>query len=113
MIDETADLETAARRVAWGKWIHSRKESAIQFWLDRTTAGNTVINDMMAHFAHTELPVGGVNQSGIGKANGCYGFQEFSNARGIVRRQIDTLKYIYPPYSEQVMRIIQLILKYL
>ncbi|WP_229313143.1 aldehyde dehydrogenase family protein [Larkinella terrae] len=94
-------------------YIFSRKESLTQFWLDRTTAGNTVINDTLIHFAHTELPVGGVNQSGIGKANGFYGFQEFSNARGIVKRQFDVLSYIYPPYSDKVKKLIELIVKYI
>ncbi|GAB3275728.1 aldehyde dehydrogenase family protein [Larkinella harenae] len=94
-------------------YIFSRKESAIRFWLERTTAGNTVINDTVIHFAHTELPVGGVNQSGIGKSNGFYGFQEFSNARGIVKRQFGASSFLYPPYSNKIMRIINLALKYI
>ncbi|GAB3901741.1 aldehyde dehydrogenase family protein [Larkinella knui] len=94
-------------------YIFSRKESASQFWLNRTTAGNTVINDTVIHFAHTELPVGGVNQSGIGKSNGFYGFQEFSNAKGVVKRQFETLKYIYPPYSDKIKKIIEIIVKYI
>jgi aldehyde dehydrogenase (NAD+) len=94
-------------------YIFSRKESNCQFWLNRTTAGNTVLNDTVIHFAHTELPVGGVNQSGIGKSNGFYGFQEFSNARGVVKRQFGTLKFLYPPYSDRVKRMIKIILKYI
>ena len=93
-------------------YIFSRKESNRQFWLNRTTAGNTVLNDTVIQFAHTELPVGGINQSGIGKSNGFYGFQEFSNARGVVKRQFGTLKFLYPPYSDRVKRMIKIILKY-
>jgi aldehyde dehydrogenase (NAD+) len=94
-------------------YIFSQRESTARFWLERTTAGNTVINDTVVHFAHTELPVGGVNQSGIGKSNGFYSFQEFSNARGVVKRQFETLKYVYPPYSERVKKLIELIAKYI
>lgn len=94
-------------------YLFSRTSSAIDFWLERTTAGNTVINDTVVHFAHTELPVGGVNQSGIGKSNGFYGFQEFSNARGIVNRQFGVLDLIYPPYSDKVRRLIHFFVKYL
>ncbi|MFC5408426.1 aldehyde dehydrogenase family protein [Larkinella bovis] len=102
----------ASRSKPLALYIFSRNDSATQYWLDRTTAGNTVINDTMIHFAHTELPVGGVNQSGIGKSNGFYGFQEFSNARGVVKRQFGITEYLYPPYSDKVKRIIQFLLKY-
>lgn len=93
-------------------YIFSGKESNRQFWLNRTTAGNTVLNDTIIHFANAELPVGGVKQSGIGKSNGFYGFQEFSNARGVVKRQFGNLKLLYPPYSDRVKRMVKIILKY-
>ncbi|RRB07059.1 aldehyde dehydrogenase family protein [Larkinella rosea] len=94
-------------------YIFSQRNSATQFWLNRTTAGNTVVNDTLIHFAHTELPVGGVNQSGIGKSNGFYGFMEFSNARGIVKRQFASLQFIYPPYSDRVKKLLKILMKYI
>ncbi|MGV3561419.1 aldehyde dehydrogenase family protein [Larkinella arboricola] len=94
-------------------YLFSQTASATDHWLERTSAGNTVINDTLIHFAHTELPVGGVNQSGIGKSNGFYGFQEFSNARGVVHRQFGVLDLIYPPYSDKVKRLINFFVKYL
>ncbi|MFD1139722.1 aldehyde dehydrogenase family protein [Larkinella insperata] len=94
-------------------YLFSQTTAAAQYWLERTTAGNTVINDTLVHFAHTELPVGGVNQSGIGKSNGFYGFQEFSNARGVVNRQFGVLDLIYPPYSDRVKKLVNFFIKYL
>ena len=35
--------------------------------MDNSSAGGTVINDCVIHYGHTEIPFGGVNNSGIGK----------------------------------------------
>ncbi|WP_234734085.1 aldehyde dehydrogenase family protein [Tellurirhabdus bombi] len=94
-------------------YIHSRHEPTIQYFLKNTTAGDTVINEVLMHFANPELPFGGVNGSGIGKSNGFFGFQEFSNARGVMRRQFGTLKFIYPPYTAKVKKLIGYMTRYL
>ena len=66
-------------------------------------------------FVHPNLPFGGVNNSGIGKAHGHYGFMAFSNERSVVhqRRGITSFKLIYPPYTTKVKQTIQLVMKYL
>jgi aldehyde dehydrogenase (NAD+) len=80
----------------------------------RTTAGGGCINDTLLHFAHTGLPTGGVNTSGFGKAHGFYGFEAFSNARGILRQRtrFSAIQLMYPPYTGFVRRLINLTLKY-
>jgi aldehyde dehydrogenase (NAD+) len=81
----------------------------------QTSAGTTCINDTTIPFAHPNLPFGGVNNSGIGKAHGYYGFMAFSNERSVVhqRRGITSFKLIYPPYTTKVKQTIQLVMKYL
>ncbi|MBD2754313.1 aldehyde dehydrogenase family protein [Spirosoma validum] len=93
-------------------YIQSRNRQTTQYILDRTSAGNTVVNDTMVHFGNIELPFGGVNHSGLGKSNGFFGFQAFSNQRGIMQREFGTLKFIYPPYTDKVKKLIKYILKY-
>ncbi|UFH53339.1 aldehyde dehydrogenase family protein [Spirosoma sp. KNUC1025] len=93
-------------------YIHSRDRQHTDYVLAHTSSGNTVVNDTMLHFGNVELPVGGINNSGIGKANGFFGFQEFSNQRGIMQRDFGTMKFIYPPYTERVKKLLKLILKY-
>jgi aldehyde dehydrogenase (NAD+) len=80
----------------------------------RTTAGGSCINDTILHFAHTGLPTGGVNTSGFGKSHGIYGFEAFSNARGVLRQRtrFSAIQLMYPPYSGFVRRMINLTLKY-
>lgn len=94
-------------------YIHSRNRQNTQHILDRTSAGNTVVNDTMIQFGNVELPFGGVNNSGLGKSNGFFGFQEFSNQRGIMQRDFGTMKFIYPPYTNKVKKLIGFIAKYL
>ncbi len=63
-------------------YIFSGNRKNINFITRQTSAGGTVINDLMTTIVNPALPFGGVNQSGIGKSNGKNGFIEFSNARG-------------------------------
>ncbi|GAA4470644.1 aldehyde dehydrogenase family protein [Nibrella saemangeumensis] len=93
-------------------YIHSRNQKNINYFLENTSAGDTVINDTMLQFSHPHIPFGGVNNSGIGKSNGYFGFQEFSNQRGVVRRDFGTFKFIYPPYTDKVRKLIHALMKY-
>jgi aldehyde dehydrogenase (NAD+) len=93
-------------------YIHSRNRKTTQYILDRTSAGDTVVNDTLLQFGNVELPFGGVNNSGIGKSNGYFSFQEFSNQRGVMQRDFGTMKFIYPPYTDKVKKLINFIVKY-
>lgn len=93
-------------------YIHSSSAENIDYFLNNTTAGDTVINDLMLQFGNAELPFGGVNNSGIGKSNGYFGFQEFSNLRGVSKRQFGTMKFLYPPYTANVRKLMDLLVKY-
>lgn len=93
-------------------YIHSKNKQNIDYFLSNTSAGDTVINDLMLQFSNAEIPFGGVNNSGIGKSNGFFGFQEMSNLRGVTQRQFGTMKFIYPPYTEQVKKLIDMFVKY-
>ncbi|UHG89311.1 aldehyde dehydrogenase family protein [Spirosoma oryzicola] len=94
-------------------YIHSRNRNNTQYILDRTSAGDTVINDTLLQFGNVELPFGGVNNSGLGKSNGYFSFQEFSNQRGVMQRNFGTMKFIYPPYTDKVKKLINFIVKHL
>ncbi|MBN8821542.1 MULTISPECIES: aldehyde dehydrogenase family protein [unclassified Spirosoma] len=94
-------------------YIHSRNRSHTRYILDHTSAGDTVVNDTMLQFSTIDLPFGGVNHSGIGKSNGIHGFQEFSNQRGVMYRDFGTMKFVYPPYTDSVKKLINYIVKLL
>ncbi|MDZ7897608.1 MAG: aldehyde dehydrogenase family protein [Arcicella sp.] len=94
-------------------YINSGKEKNIQYFMENTSAGGTVINDSVIHYGHTELPFGGVNNSGIGKSGGIWGFTEFSNQRAVLRQRFGTFKMIYPPYTPFVGKLLRFFVKYL
>lgn len=95
-------------------YIFSGSEENIRFFIRHSSAGTTGINEIMLQFFHSELPFGGANFSGIGKAHGHAGFLAFSNQRSILRQKtgMTTLKLVYPPYTTTVKKMINLILKY-
>jgi aldehyde dehydrogenase (NAD+) len=94
-------------------YINSGKEKNIKYFMENTSAGGTVINDSVIHYGHTELPFGGVNNSGIGKSGGIWGFTEFSNQRAVLRQRFGTFKMIYPPYTPFVSKLLRFFVRYL
>jgi len=83
--------------------------------LSKTSSGGVVSNDVILHFAHTELPFGGVNNSGIGKAHGKWGFIAFSNEKGTLHqnRNFSMAKMTYPPYNNRLRKLMDTMMKYL
>lgn len=81
----------------------------------QTSSGTTCINDTTLPFIHPNLPFGGVNTSGIGKAHGHAGFLAFTNERSVLQQRvgITTAKLLYPPYKEAVKQTIDLVTKWL
>lgn len=110
--NEEAIAHIKNREKPLAMYINSGKESNIKFFMDNSSAGGTVINDCVIHYGHTEIPFGGVNNSGIGKSGGIWGFTEFSNQRAVMRQKFGTFKMIYPPYTPAVAKLIRFIVKY-
>ena len=94
-------------------YVHSRNRANTDYVLQNTSSGNAMVNELLTQFSNPELPFGGVNNSGIGKSNGIYGFREFSNAKGIMRRRFGTMKFLYPPYSDKLVTWLKKGLRYL
>ncbi len=78
-----------------------------------TSSGAVCVNDCAIHFLHHNLPFGGVNNSGIGKSHGYYGFLAFSNEKPIVKQRngLTSFSFFYPPYTPLVGRLINWLLK--
>ncbi|MEO9569616.1 MAG: aldehyde dehydrogenase family protein [Polaribacter sp.] len=95
-------------------YIYSKKNKNVQHILNNTRAGGSCINNNGVHFYNNNLPFGGSNNSGIGKSHGFYGFQEFSNARGVLKQNIPgALEMLTPPYTNLKEKIINLTIKLL
>ena len=94
-------------------YIFARHRRVISKILANTSAGDTVINDVVVHFANPNLPFGGFNQSGIGKSHGYAGFKALSHERAVMRQPRHTmLQLLYPPYTKFTKKLIDLTVKY-
>jgi aldehyde dehydrogenase (NAD+) len=93
-----AAINAAPKPLALYVW--SRKEANIEQMLERTSSGGACVNHCVAHFAHGNLPFGGVNNSGIGSAHGYFGFKAFSHERAVMRHSwFMSVKMFFPPYT--------------
>jgi aldehyde dehydrogenase (NAD+) len=79
-----------------------------------TSSGNAVINDCVIHFLHNNLPFGGVNNSGIGKAHGHAGFLAFSNEKGVLNQRVgfNNASFLRPPYGLKTKQIISTLINW-
>lgn len=76
-----------------------------------TSSGSFCVNLCMQQYAHTNLPFGGVNNSGLGNAHGFYGFRAFSHERATLRAgTLSVLKLLFPPYTPRVQGLSKLLL---
>ncbi|MEZ4946979.1 MAG: aldehyde dehydrogenase family protein [Cyclobacteriaceae bacterium] len=82
--------------------------------LSQTSAGSVCINDCVLQFTHPNLPFGGVNNSGIGKSHGYYGFLSFSNEKPVLKQKRGlALSYLfYPPFSQRMKMLLEPILRW-
>ncbi|MEA2236497.1 MAG: aldehyde dehydrogenase [Thermoanaerobaculia bacterium] len=104
----------AAREKPLVLYLFSRNRKVIREVMSRTTAGGTAINDTLLHFFQLNLPFGGVGESGVGKAHGKFGFEAFSNARGVFEQPtiFSAMQLLYPPYTNFKKKLIDLTIKY-
>jgi aldehyde dehydrogenase (NAD+) len=96
-------------------YLFSRDRRVKERVLRETSAGGTVINDTLIHFYQLNLPFGGVGQSGMGKAHGRFGFEAFSNARGVLEQPLtfSGIQLMYPPYTKLKQKLIDFTVRWL
>ncbi len=79
--------------------------------LMKTTSGGGCINDTLMHVGNSELPFGGVGNSGLGRYHGKTSFDTFSNFRSIIKKStwID-IPIRYAPYKNK-LNIVKMLLR--
>lgn len=95
-------------------YIFSKSNKTINNILDNTSAGGCCINNVAVHFYNNNLPFGGINNSGLGKSHGIFGFKSFSNEKAVYKQQLPSaLKLMMPPYTPFKAKLIRWVIKYL
>lgn len=96
-------------------YLFTGEKSSREYFIGQTRSGGVAVNTTLVHFFNNELPFGGDNHSGIGKAHGYYGFLAFSNERAIIRQRFRwaAADIITPPYTPFVERMSKLMSRFL
>jgi aldehyde dehydrogenase (NAD+) len=109
-VDSLADATAVvtARDHPLALYVFAEDDDEVDAVLESTTSGGVTVNGTLFHFANTELPFGGVGESGMGAYHGHFGFETFSHQRAVYERStIIDPPMIYPPYTAKKMRLIR------
>ncbi len=89
-------------------YVYSQDTQRIESLIARTSSGGVCVNQCMMHFAHGNLPFGGVNNSGLGNAHGYHGFKAFSHERAVLTAgRLRLEKMFAPPYTATRFKLIK------
>jgi aldehyde dehydrogenase (NAD+) len=114
---QTIDQVTAlvnAKPKPLALYVFASQKSFREKILKETSAGSVGVNDCVLQFSHPNLPFGGVNNSGIGKSHGRYGFLTFSNEKPVLkqRRGFSVAYLMHPPYTNFRKKMVDLMLRW-
>ena len=93
-------------------YIFTNNNKEAKYVMTHTLFGGGCINDTLIHLASSEMPFGGVRESGMGGYHGKSGFDTFSHYTSVVDKKtwID-LSMRYRPYNEKNRKLINFFLK--
>ena len=107
------EIDSVDAVIAWvnshprplGLYVFAEDLEVAERILDATESGDAVINDCTIQPLVPELPFGGVGNSGMGKYHGRWGFEAFTNARGVMYHSAMIDPGVrYPPYSQRTFQ---------
>lgn len=94
-------------------YIFGKDNRNINYILANTESGDAVINDVVIHVGNANLPFGGINNSGIGKAHGHHGFMAFTHERSYLKQaKVSAISMLYPPFNNKTKILIETLIKY-
>ena len=72
-----------------------------------------MVNETTVAFGNTEMPFGGVNWSGIGKAHGHAGFLAFTNEKPVMRQNtlVPFTLLAFAPYTKLKSKALNLVMR--
>jgi len=103
------EIESVEKVIDWvnqrpsplGLYVFAEDIDVAERILDATSSGDAEINDCTIHPLFPEFPFGGVGNSGMGKYHGRWGFEAFTNTRGVFYHNTNVDPGVrYPPYSK-------------
>ena len=93
-------------------YIFSTDKENIKRVTEKCRYGGGCINDAVVHIATSEMPFGGVGESGMGAYHGKHGFYTFTHEKSILDKKnwID-MSMRYQPYTKLNEKLLRLFLR--
>lgn len=103
-----------AREKPLALYLFSNDKANIERVTKGTSSGGLSVNNVMIHAMSPKMPFGGVNNSGIGKSNGHYGFMAFSHdkAVGTQTSKFSMMQKMAPPYTPRLTKVVNFMIKH-
>jgi aldehyde dehydrogenase (NAD+) len=84
-------------------YLFTRRKENENKILNKISFGGGCINDTLIHLSNTNLPFGGVGESGMGSYHGKNGFNTFSHYKSILKKSnYPDIAFRYPPYKNKI-----------
>ncbi|MCR9203042.1 MAG: aldehyde dehydrogenase family protein [Halobacteriovoraceae bacterium] len=84
-------------------YIFSKDKEVLERFNQSIVSGGMAVNDCLVHLTNTNLPFGGVGESGMGSYHGKMSFDTFTHFKSVMKRGLFLdLPLRYPPYLGKV-----------
>jgi acyl-CoA reductase-like NAD-dependent aldehyde dehydrogenase len=94
-------------------YLFTDDKSVQEAILRNTSSGGVCVNDTVSHIVGSDLPFGGVGESGFGSYHGKASFDSFTHYKSVLKRSFSfDARMKYPPYQVELKKI-KRILKFL
>ncbi len=89
-------------------YLFSHNDDVVKRVTDQTSAGTLCINDAVIFMVNSNMPFGGVGNSGMGAYHGKWGFDTFSHLKPIMHRSfVADAPVRYAPYSNWKLKLMK------
>lgn len=89
-------------------YVFTEDDSIKEKVLQEVSFGGGCVNEAVMHIANSELPFGGVGDSGTGNYHGEAGFRAFSHYKSILDKEVTPDPDVkYSPYSEEKLNMLK------
>ena len=90
-------------------YLFTRDKNTERMFVEGVRFGGGCVNDTIVHLATSELPFGGIGQSGMGAYHGRKSFETFSHAKSIVKKgnwlDLNMRNQPYTSFKEKLIRM--------
>lgn len=85
-------------------YLFTNSDETKEYIIENVQYGGGAINDTLIHFANSNLPFGGVGNSGMGQYHGKYSFDTFSHFKGMSEKtNLFDIPARYAPYNDKML----------